>query len=164
MLNWLKKVKKEDGFTLVELMVVVIILGILAAIIVPNFLNRAETARENATISSLKAMKAAIDIWASDPAGGNGTYPSSKATSTELTDALSASKITWSGARDAWGRAFYYKAKEDVDDPSGYLLYSAGKNGTENDADDIYCTESKQPNKGAISGAGTYVGNKLSST
>merc|ERR1739848_439117 len=45
----------EKGFTLVELLIVVVVLGVLSAVALPNFLNQADTARENAANTAAKA-------------------------------------------------------------------------------------------------------------
>jgi prepilin-type N-terminal cleavage/methylation domain-containing protein len=54
------------GFTLIEIMIVVLIIGILLAIAVPNFVKARENSRKNACISSLKQIEAAKEQWAMD--------------------------------------------------------------------------------------------------
>ena len=54
---------RERGFTLVELLIVVIILAILAAIIIPQFANSAVSAREAALDSNLATMRSSIELY-----------------------------------------------------------------------------------------------------
>jgi len=61
-----KKEKKLKGFTLVELMIVVAIIGILAGIAVPRYLNFVQRAKEGATKANLGALRSAINIYFSD--------------------------------------------------------------------------------------------------
>jgi general secretion pathway protein G len=62
------------GFTLIEIMVVVVILGILAALVVPNILGNVDTARLTAAKQDLKAIESALDMYRLD----NFTYPSTQ--------------------------------------------------------------------------------------
>ena len=56
----------KKGFTLVEIMIVVAIIGLLAAIAIPNFIKARETAQKNACIANLKQIQGAMQVWAID--------------------------------------------------------------------------------------------------
>jgi general secretion pathway protein G len=64
--------RKNAGFTLIEVMVVVVILGILAAIIVPKIMSRPEQARLVKVKQDILAIQSALDLYKLD----NSTYPS----------------------------------------------------------------------------------------
>ena len=68
----MRKMLGEKGFTLVEIMIVVAIIGLLAAIAIPNFMRARERAQQNACIANLKQMDGAITLWALD-GGKSGT-------------------------------------------------------------------------------------------
>ena len=63
---------KRKGFTLIELMIVVAIIGILAAIAIPRFAQMLEKSREGATKGNLAAMRSAVTIYYSEK---EGTWP-----------------------------------------------------------------------------------------
>ena len=56
--------KKQGGFTLVEIMIVVAIIGLLAAIAIPNFVRARTTSQANACISNLRIIDGAKGQWA----------------------------------------------------------------------------------------------------
>ncbi len=65
------KLKRRKGFTLIELMVVVAILGILALIVVPKFLGRQEEAQRTAAVVQINNFKVALSMFKLD----NGFFP-----------------------------------------------------------------------------------------
>ena len=56
--------RNKSGFTLVEIMIVVAIIGLLAAIAIPNFIKARTTSQKNACINNLKQIDGAIQQWA----------------------------------------------------------------------------------------------------
>ena len=127
----------QDGFTLIELMVVVVILGILAAVVVPRVMDRPEQARISAARTNIRAIKASLDMYKLD----NHQYPSTDQGLRALVEKPSTAPIpeAWSAymdhlPRDPWGREYLYlspgkKAAVDV--------FSGGPNGRVGDDDDI---------------------------
>lgn len=119
------------GFTLVEILLVVAILGILAGVAVVSLKGRTKTASIQATRTSIQAIGTAIDTYEVD----NGIYPQS------LQNLLTkGNESNWNGPymkdgrmpKDAWGNDFSYSLQGDT-----YKLSSAGPDGQSGSADDI---------------------------
>ena len=64
--------RPAGGFTLVEILIVVVILGILAAMVVPQFASASSTARNNSMLGSLQVIRTQIELY---HAHHNSTYP-----------------------------------------------------------------------------------------
>jgi general secretion pathway protein G len=110
------------GFTLIELMVVLVIIGILAALIVPNVLDRADDARVTAAKTDINNIVQALKLYRLD----NQRYPSSEQGLQALVSKPTTGAIpgNWKPyleklPNDPWGRAYQYlnpgiKAEIDV--------------------------------------------------
>lgn len=119
------------GFTLIEVLLVVVIIGILAAVVVPRLGKRVIQSQIAATRQSIAGIALAIDLYEVD----NGLYPSS------LQNLLTkGSEMNWNGPyikdgrmpQDPWGNAFQYTPRED-----GCEIRSAGPDGSFGSGDDI---------------------------
>jgi prepilin-type N-terminal cleavage/methylation domain-containing protein len=75
-LAWLLRVRirknRNGGFTLIEIMVVVAIIGLLAAIAIPSFMKSRDTAQLNSIFNNLRTIEAAKDQWALESKKGTG--------------------------------------------------------------------------------------------
>lgn len=66
------KIHRMQGFTLIEIIVVVVIIGLLAAVIAPNIFGQVEEARIKKSLSDLRALESALNLYRLD----NFNYPS----------------------------------------------------------------------------------------
>lgn len=127
---------KVKGFTLIELMLVVIIIGALVAMVMPRLTGRGEQARVAAAKADIQAnIATALKLYELD----NGEFPSTEEGLGALLN-KPASKNSWRGPYlekspiDPWGREYKYKSPGEHRQ-SDYDLYSLGKDGTESDDD-----------------------------
>jgi general secretion pathway protein G len=103
----------QEGFTLIEILVVVVILGILASIIVPKIMKRPEEARRTKAVMDIKAIETALNLYRLD----SGVYPSTEqgleALVTKPTTGVIPKNWKEDGyldkvPKDPWGNPFVY--------------------------------------------------------
>ena len=123
--------KTTSGFTLIEILIVVVILGILGAVVVPNILSRPDTARVQAAQTDLRALSQTLEIYRLD----NFQYPSSEQGLESLVDRPSGfpAPKNWNPEgylkklpTDPWGSPYLYEKTG-----SSYSLISLGADGQE---------------------------------
>ncbi|MEY4387258.1 MAG: PilD-dependent protein PddA [Verrucomicrobiota bacterium] len=140
--------KHQRAFTLVEMLLVLVIIGVLAAIVVPKLAGRSEQARVTAAQSQIAAFGTALDAFEVD----NGYYPKGKDGLQDLVQTPRDAQ-NWKGPylkqeipADPWGNAYNYECP-GKHNTSGYDLYSAGPDGRAGNEDDINSWTSSQPKK-----------------
>jgi general secretion pathway protein G len=128
----------QQAFTLIELLLVLVILGILAAIVVPKFSGRTEQARETAAQSQIATFNTALDAFEVD----NGYYPKGKNGLLDLVQQPRDAQ-NWRGPYlkgdvplDPWQHPYVYECP-GKHNPSSYDLYSVGPDAREGTDDDV---------------------------
>jgi general secretion pathway protein G len=122
-----RRARALPGFTLLEMMLVVVIIGILATVVVVNLAGGTGEARKGATVSIISQVKSAITQYF----GKHGSYPLSVAQLATGTNPL-LEKLP----KDAWKRDLVYLTP-GIDAGRPYSLYSLGEDGQPNTPDDI---------------------------
>ena len=129
--------RKQGGFTLIEIMVVVVILGILAALVVPQVMNRPDQAKVTVAKGDIKAIGAALDMYKLD----NYAYPSTQQGLDALVEKPSGSPQpkNWNRdgylkrlPKDPWGNEYQYLSPGAE---GQYDLYSYGADGKQGGSD-----------------------------
>lgn len=115
---------EQKGFTLIEIMVVVIILGLLAGLVLPRVLGREEEARINAAKTQIRALESALDSFKLD----NGFYPTTDQGLEALIRKPEIGRIP-----NKWREGGYLKPARIPKDPWGhdYIYISPGNEGRE---------------------------------
>jgi general secretion pathway protein G len=135
---------QRHGFTLVEMLLVLVILATLAAIVIPKMAGRSQQAKVTAAQTQISSIEMALDAFEVD----NGYYPKSGG----LDDLLNqpANAPSWKGPYlkkgiplDPWGNPYTYDypGKHNA---NGYDLMSMGPDGRANTDDDITNWDTKK--------------------
>ncbi len=132
---------KNKGFTLVEILLVVVILGILAAMVVPNLSGQGKKARLSAARVDIESnLATALDVYELD----NGKYPTTEQGLKALIQKPTSAPepINWNGSylkkkkipKDPWKKEYIY-VSPGIHNPDEYDLSSYGPDGVESDDD-----------------------------
>lgn len=121
----------QEGFTLIELMVVILIIGLLATIVVQNLRGATDKAKRIKAEADISALKTALDRYYLD----NGSYPTTDQGLQALVSAPSTGRVPANYEEggyiervppDPWGNPYFYQS-----DGNGYVLKSFGADGVE---------------------------------
>jgi general secretion pathway protein G len=127
------RLRARGGFTLLELVVVIIVLGLLAAIVAPQILGRVSDARTTAAQTQVELFGTALDNYRLD----NGSYPTTEQGLSALREKPTRAPVptNWRGPYlrkdvplDPWGKPYIYRSPGERN-ASGYDLMSLGRDG-----------------------------------
>lgn len=131
---------KMQGFTLIEIMVVVIIIGIMAAIVIPKVINRPDQARIVRAKQDIASIQSALDLYRLD----NGFYPSTDQGLQALVTAPTTPPLPQSWHQylnklpvDPWGTPYHYVNPGQHSDVDIYSYGSTGQAGGTGDKAEI---------------------------
>lgn len=133
---------KQRGFTLIEIMVVMVILGLLVAVVAPNILGRGEEARIGVAKTQLRNVSNALDLYKLD----NFNYPSTEQGLEALVSEPSGSPAAKNWNKDGylpsvpvdpWGNEYQYISPGSEGPFDLYSLGPDGKEGGSDEAADI---------------------------
>ncbi len=119
----MRRLSSSAGFTLIEIMVVVFILGLLATLVAPKIIGRTDDARRTKAAADIKAIEQALQLYKLD----NGYYPR------DIRELIEPSGGAWNAEGyldrepiDPWGVAYVYTS-----DGQNFIVKSYGADGSD---------------------------------
>ena len=136
----MRRTGRREGFTLIEILVVVVILGILATVIVPRIMGRPEEARITKATVDIKAIETALRLYKID----NGSYPTTELGLKALVEKPAQGAKRWREGgylakipTDPWGAPYVYLSPGSHGEYDLTSLGSDGEQGGEGKNADI---------------------------
>jgi len=128
--------RKQKGFTLLELMIVIAIIGLLIAIVVPDLINAKREAEIKSCEASLRGVQSALELY----------YTHYKYYPENLQTTLNEGYLQEAGDKDPWNRSFIYRLStgsgaengaEGAQTANNYMIGSYGPDGKQDTPDDV---------------------------
>ena len=127
--------RRFSGFTLIEILIVIVILGLLASLVAPNLFNKVGSSKQKTAKAQMQMISTALDTYRLDI----GTYPE------KLDELRRSEQPNWDGPYmprdippDPWGNPYVYLPEGNDEAPYSLLSYGAGgEPGGDDEEEDI---------------------------
>lgn len=127
------RMQGNKGFTMIEVLVVITMLGILSAILMPKVAKQMDKPKKSRAVVEIKTMKNAMDAYYAEKNG----YPTGSEIVTVMQNEGVLGDKFGKGALDPWKNPYYITSTATT-----YTIWSEGPNNIDSNKDDIYTTES----------------------